>query len=66
MVREIILNRYIDDEESFSDEITPVMLHNMLYEHGSNQYDNVHIKLNDYDENCNYSMRIRFEHSPFL
>lgn len=38
-MRELSLNGYIDDDMYFGDEITPGVLHDMLYEPGPNQYD---------------------------
>lgn len=60
-MREISLNGYIDDEMYFGDEITPGMLHDMLYDPGPNQYDDVHIKLNSYGGSCNAAVRMHDE-----
>ena len=45
-MREINLNGYIDDEVWFGDEITPDSLHETLYEPGTDQSEDVHIRLN--------------------
>lgn len=60
-MRELSLNGYIDDDMYFGDEITPGVLHDMLYEPGPNQYDDVHIKLNSYGGSCNAAVRMHDE-----
>lgn len=60
-MREISLNGYIDDEEYFGDEITPGMLHDLLYEPGPNEYEDVHIRLNSYGGSCNAAVRMHDE-----
>jgi ATP-dependent Clp protease protease subunit len=57
-MREINLNGYIDDEVWFGDEITPDSLHEMLYEPGTDQSENVHIRLNSYGGSCNAAVRM--------
>ena len=52
-MREINLNGYIDDEVWFGDEITPDSLHETLYEPGTGQSEDVHIRLNSYGGSCN-------------
>ena len=52
-MREINLNGYIDDEVWFGDEITPDSLHETLYESGTDQSEDVHIRLNSYGGSCN-------------
>ena len=52
-MREINLNGYIDDEVWFGDEITPDSLHETLYEPGTDQSEDVHIRLNSYGGSCN-------------
>lgn len=52
-MREIALNGYIDEAVWFGDEITPDALHDMLYEAGADQMEDVHIRLNSYGGNCN-------------
>ena len=44
-MREINLNGYIDDAVWFGDEITPEALHDTLYEAGSDQTEDVHIRV---------------------
>lgn len=57
-MREINLNGYIDDEVWFGDEITPDSLHETLYEPGTNQSEDVHIRLNSYGGSCNAAVRM--------
>ena len=57
-MREINLNGYIDDEVWFGDEITPDSLHEMLYEPGTDQAEDVHIRLNSYGGSCNAAVRM--------
>lgn len=57
-MREINLNGYIDDAVWFGDEITPESLHDMLYEAGCDQTEDVHIRLNSYGGNCNAATRM--------
>ena len=57
-MREINLNGYIDDEVWFGDEITPDSLHEMLYEPGTDQSEDVHIRLNSYGGSCNAAVRM--------
>ena len=57
-MREINLNGYIDDEVWFGDEITPDSLHDTLYEPGTDQTDDVHIRLNSYGGSCNAAVRM--------
>ena len=57
-MREINLNGYIDDEVWFGDEITPDSLHEMLYEPGADQSEDVHIRLNSYGGSCNAAVRM--------
>ena len=57
-MREISLNGYIDDEVWFGDEITPDSLHEMLYEPGTDQAEDVHIRLNSYGGSCNAAVRM--------
>ena len=60
-MREINLNGYIDDEVWFGDEITPENLHDILYEPGSDQSEDVHIRLNSYGGSCNAAVRMHDE-----
>ena len=57
-MREINLNGYIDDEVWFGDEITPDSLHETLYEPGTDQSEDVHIRLNSYGGSCNAAVRM--------
>ena len=57
-MREINLNGYIDDEVWFGDEITPENLHDILYEPGADQSEDVHIRLNSYGGSCNAAVRM--------
>ena len=57
-MREINLNGYIDDEVWFGDEITPENLHDILYEPGTDQSEDVHIRLNSYGGSCNAAVRM--------
>ena len=57
-MREINLNGYIDDEVWFGDEITPESLHDILYEPGADQSEDVHIRLNSYGGSCNAAVRM--------
>ena len=57
-MREINLNGYIDDEVWFGDEITPDNLHETLYEPGTDQSEDVHIRLNSYGGSCNAAVRM--------
>ena len=57
-MREINLNGYIDDEVWFGDEITPESLHDMLYQPGVDQLEDVHIRLNSYGGSCNAAVRM--------
>ena len=57
-MREINLNGYIDDEMWFGDEITPESLHDILYEPGTDQSEDVHIRLNSYGGSCNAAVRM--------
>ena len=57
-MREINLNGYIDDEVWFGDEITPENLHDILYEPGKDQSEDVHIRLNSYGGSCNAAVRM--------
>ena len=57
-MREINLNGYIDDEVWFGDEITPDSLHETLYEPGTDQTEDVHIRLNSYGGSCNAAVRM--------
>ena len=57
-MREINLNGYIDDEVWFGDEITPDSLHETLYEPGTDQSEEVHIRLNSYGGSCNAVVRM--------
>ncbi len=57
-MREINLNGYIDDEVWFGDEITPETLHDILYEPGTDQSEDVHIRLNSYGGSCNAAVRM--------
>ena len=60
-MREINLNGYIDDEVWFGDEITPDNLHDILYEPGADQSEDVHIRLNSYGGSCNAAVRMHDE-----
>lgn len=57
-MREINLNGYIDDDVWFGDEITPESLHDILYEPGADQSEDVHIRLNSYGGSCNAAVRM--------
>ncbi len=57
-MREINLNGYIDDAVWFGDEITPESLHDLLYEAGTDQTEDVHIRLNSYGGSCNAATRM--------
>ena len=57
-MREINLNGYIDEDVWFGDEITPEALHDTLYEAGSDQTEDVHIRLNSYGGSCNAATRM--------
>ena len=57
-MREINLNGYIDDDVWFGDEITPESLHDILYEPGTDQSEDVHIRLNSYGGSCNAAVRM--------
>ena len=60
-MREINLNGYIDDDVWFGDEITPDSLHDILYEPGTDQSEDVHIRLNSYGGSCNAAVRMHDE-----
>lgn len=60
-MREINLNGYIDDDVWFGDEITPDNLHDILYEPGTDQSEDVHIRLNSYGGSCNAAVRMHDE-----
>ena len=57
-MREIMLNGYIDDEVWFGDEITPDMLHGLLYDAEKDQTEDIHIRLNSYGGSCNAAVRM--------
>lgn len=57
-MRELNLNGYIDEESWFGDEITPEMLHSMLYGDENQFDDDVHIRLNSYGGSCNAATRM--------
>ena len=57
-MRELNLNGYIDEESWFGDEITPEMLHSMLYGDENQYADDVHIRLNSYGGSCNAATRM--------
>lgn len=57
-MREIHLNGYIDDEVWVGDEITPDLLHAVLYGEQNQFSDEVHIRLNSYGGACNAATRM--------
>ncbi|MBP5461863.1 MAG: Clp protease ClpP [Lachnospiraceae bacterium] len=57
-MREITLNGYIDEEVFWGDEITPTMLHSLLYDGVTDPTEDVHITLNSYGGDCNAAVRM--------
>ena len=57
-LRTINLNGYIDEEVFYGDEITPAMLHDVLYGENSEFSDDVRIILNSYGGSCNAAVRM--------
>lgn len=57
-MREIALNGYIDSDVWWGDEITPDMLHELLYGPDNDFMDDVHITLNSYGGLCNAAVRM--------
>ena len=57
-MRTINLNGYIDEDVWYGDEITPAMLHDVLYGENSEFSDDVRIILNSYGGSCNAAVRM--------
>ena len=57
-LRTINLNGYIDEEVFYGDEITPAMLHDVLYGENGEFSDDVRIILNSYGGSCNAAVRM--------
>ena len=57
-MRTINLNGYIDEEVWYGDEITPAMLHDVLYGENGEFSDDVRIILNSYGGSCNAAVRM--------
>ena len=57
-MRTINLNGYIDEEVWYGDEITPAMLHDVLYGENGEFSDDVRIVLNSYGGSCNAAVRM--------